>query len=320
MLKVMCVGASPDSVNNNAILRKFVTDGFKAILGETNVISSPLEFSHREAISFHPNIILAFGSCMPDSCYYISLREYCNQTNTLFLFWLHDDPYEFDFHIKVLPFADLIFSNDRFASLHYPRNTAVHLPLAGCNSSHYRPVKSEADMKYDFVFCGVAFENRKRLIKYLDPILKDLKCKIIGPGWSSVNLDYCKDGSLTNKDFADLVNNSKFVLNVGRDLNLANSRYHLNPSTPGPRTFETALAGGLQIQFTEGLEILDYLRKDQEILLFDSLNEFKNIIFAGSEEDRERIRKNAQQKVQQSHTYENRAQKIIETAKNLKPS
>ncbi|MBL7669094.1 MAG: glycosyltransferase [Bdellovibrionaceae bacterium] len=340
--KVMVVGASPDRLNTNSVLRGYVADGFSKILGSDHVLSVPMESVSQAVLKFQPDVVLVFGSCMPDSSYYISLRTHCDEMRVPLCFWLHDDPYEFDFFRKIVPYADHIFSNDRFASLHYPnkyqatlwqrrnkpdeerqaeekQETGIpekkkfvsHLPLAASETTHFFPILDESEMENDIFFCGVAFENRRQMIRDLHPILKKYRTYIVGPGWEDMGFQYCFGGNLSNREFARIANRSRFVLNMGRHGDLANSLYQLTPSTPGPRTFEAAMAGGLQLFFAEGLEILDYFSAPDEIFLFDSRNDVEEIFASQALSERCVCRANAQKRALRDHTYVNRARVVL---------
>jgi spore maturation protein CgeB len=99
---------------------------------------------------------------MPSSCDYTGLRSYCSSSSAALAFWLHDDPYEFDFNYKVYQYADFIFSNDKWAAVHIDRPNVFHLPLAADPKVHFRPINSNMDR--DVFFCGVAFPNRQQLL------------------------------------------------------------------------------------------------------------------------------------------------------------
>lgn len=311
--RVVVVGASQDRLNTNSVLRGYVAEGFRKILGDENVRSCPMESAFGETLRFNPDLVLVFGSCMPDSSYYIALRNHCDLVRAPFVFWLHDDPYEFDFHRKIVPYADFIFSNDRFATVHYPKGNACwHLPLAASKQVHFLRVLEESEMQHDIFFCGVAFENRKQVISDLDSILREYKSYIVGPGWGDMRLPYCFEGNLSNLDFALNANRSKFVLNIGRHGDIANNLYRLAPSSPGPRTFEAALAGGLQLYYPESLEILDYFRASEEIFLFDSKKSLSEILLNSNEQVRRAMRIGSQKAALEKHTYAHRAQIILD--------
>ena len=111
-LKVLICSASPDQVNQNAMLRNYVGRGFSEILTEDLVMTSSLDYAVEAAKTFHPDLVVVFGSCMPASADYTGLRGYCSRKGAVLVFWLHDDPYEFDFNYKIYQYADFVFSND----------------------------------------------------------------------------------------------------------------------------------------------------------------------------------------------------------------
>ena len=125
--KILITGASPDQLNRNTVLRGFVSEGFRQILGLVRV--REVSLTHVPAVmpEFRPDLVLVFGSCMPDECDYSALRHSCNQLGAKLAFWLHDDPYEFDHAYKATRHADYVFSNDAWATLHYSHPATHHL-------------------------------------------------------------------------------------------------------------------------------------------------------------------------------------------------
>lgn len=309
--KVMVSGASPDRLNNNAILRQYLGRGFAEIVGEKNVLTCCLEQAHIEARVFKPNLIVVFGSCAPSSCDYNSLRTYCSQKGALLVFWLHDDPYEFDFNSKIYNYADFIFSNDKWAAIHIDHPRVSHLPLAADSTAHYRPTRSIA-ISRDVFFCGVGFPNRRKLLEDCEEHLSHLKVDIFGCDWPDGRGIY-KNNRVPNALMPDYYASSLITLNIGRRFNLANNKYQLDASTPGPRTFEAAMAGAVQCFFLEGLEIEDYFKFGKEILVFDSPSELREIIehLRCDISFRNKIALNSQSRVMKNHTYAARAKEII---------
>jgi spore maturation protein CgeB len=304
-MKVLITGASPDNINNNFIMRNYVSEGLEEVFGESNVKNIPLQFCDKILSENRFNIIIVFGSCMPDNCYYGYLNKEANSTGAKLIFWLHDDPYEQDFNYKVLSLADYIFSNDKWATQFYRHENCFHLPMAASRKSHYRPI--HANWKFDLFFCGVAFQNRVQLIRDMSPILKSIECCIKGQDWPR-DLYFCSNERIPNKELPDYINSSKFTLNVGRHLSLGNDRYKLDASTPGPRTFESAMAGSAQLYFVESLEIEEYYQADKEIILFDSIRDIKNIFekFLDEPQSIVDIATNAQNRTLEQHTYKHR--------------
>jgi len=309
--KVLVTGASPDHLNRNTIMRDYVAEGFGQVLGTEAVKSIPLEYADTELMGFDADLVLVFGSCMPDYCDYGKLKAACDMRKATLAFWLHDDPYEFDFNYKVIDIADLIFSNDKWASRFYDHPKCYHLPMAASQSAHFREIRQRKDI--DLFFCGVGFENRRRLFKDLEPVFGRMEIRVIGDEWPA-DIPFAVNRRIDNKELADYLARSKISLNIGRHLCLANDRYKLDPSTPGPRTFEAAMAGSAQVYFVESLEIEEYYSDGKEILLVDDVKDLEQILvhYLDAPQEIVAIGKAAQERTLQEHTYKHRVIHILE--------
>lgn len=310
-LKVLVSGASPDNQNRNVVLRQYVVEGFSQLPQVAQALATPLEFAPERANEMRPDVVVCFGSCMPDDAEYARLRRYCTQSGSPMVFWLHDDPYEFDYNYKIRNVADIVFSNDRWCAEHYPHAFARHLPLAASERAHWRPVRADRDIS--IFFCGVAFANRKRLLGDLRQTLQRYDATILGDGWPS-DLSFCSNRRLPNDQLSNHYGRACVTLNMGRDFNYANDRFKLEPSTPGPRTFEAAMAGTTQAFFVGSLEITDYYRPGTEILLYNSAAEFSRLMdqVLSDRAGCMRIAEAAQSRTVVEHTYQSRAKRILD--------
>lgn len=310
-LRVLVTGASPDRTNRNTALRSYVFEGFQQLLGTEHVTHTPLEQAAKSISGGRPDVVICFGSCMPDDADYSDLRHLCDITGAVLAFWLHDDPYEFDFSYKVCSVADFIFSNDKWSALHYDHPRTFHLPLAASKSAHWRPLTNARDI--DIFFCGVAFPNRIRLLNDFKRVLANYRTSILGDQWPEDQLPFAKNRRLSNLELSNHYAQSLLTLNMGRDFHYANDRYKLEPSTPGPRTFEAAMAGTTQLYFVESLEIEDYYQPDKEIVLFDSMAELEKVVqeLTNDRQKAAEISAAAQTRTLSDHTYCNRAHFII---------
>jgi len=308
--RVLVIGASPDALNNNKHIRLHVTNGFKSCLGNGSAREVALEHAENAIMSWTPNLVVIFGSCMPDQSVYLGIDNLCKSHGIPIAFWLHDDPYEFDYSFKAVRIADWIFSNDRWASMHYKNANSFHLPLGACPTAHFREWSGEK--KHQIFFCGVAFPNRIQLISDLSSILSKYNTYICGREWPIEN-SYIKNEVVGNKEVSDLVSSSTMTINIGRNFNLANNQFQLDPSTPGPRTFEAAMSGTVQLYFSDSLEIADYFTPNKEILLFDSPNSFKLHIerILDQPEEAKSIAIAAQNRALADHTYESRCRQLL---------
>ncbi|RFU45985.1 glycosyltransferase [Paraburkholderia sp. DHOC27] len=310
--RVLVCGASPDSINQNAQLRRYVGEGFATVLGGASVRVCSLEAAEYVAQEFAPQLVVVFGSCMPSVSVYHGLKNFCIQNHAYLTFWLHDDPYEFDFNYKIFDDADMIFSNDRWAVSHYQHPHVYHVPLAASRAEHFRPLGARKDR--EVFFCGVGFANRVTLLRDCAAHLADVQVEIVGAEWPA-DISFARNERIDNAVLPDHYASSLMTLNIGRRYNLANARFNLDASTPGPRTFEAAMAGTVQCMFVEGLEICDYFDPDEgEILLFDTPAELRRQIDMLRDDPpaAARLAGAAQQRALRDHTYANRAARILE--------
>ncbi|MEC4596532.1 CgeB family protein [Burkholderia vietnamiensis] len=317
-MKVLIAGASPDAINNNAVLRGYVANGFRGLDKVADVTVCSLESATMIAKAAVPDLILVFGSCMPLEAHYLPLKQVAMDLGATMAFWLHDDPYEFDHAAKIVPLADIIFSNDKWTSTHYPHPHVVHLPLAADPNAHFRNFKTEKAR--DLFFCGVGFNNRVQLLRDCAAHLRDINVEVLGDGWPE-DLGFAANRRIRNDVLPDMYASSLITLNVGRRHNLANERFNLDASTPGPRTFEAAAAGTVQCMFVEGLEISDYYDESSgEILLFDSPAELRQHCEMLKDDPAmaKRISLAAQARTLRDHTYQNRAEKILHSVQRLR--
>ena len=309
-IKVLVCSASPDQVNNNSVLRGYVGRGFSELLPEGQVITCSLDYAVEAARRHHPELIVVFGSCMPASCDYTGLKTYCSRSGAALVFWLHDDPYEFDFNYKIYQYADFIFSNDKWATVHINRPNVFHLPLAADPQTHFRSLRSE--MERDVFFCGVGFQNRQQLLIDCAESLIPFRVEVLGAEWPEA-LNFCHNTRVSNEKLPNFYSNSLVTLNIGRRFNLANTKYQLDATTPGPRTFEAAMAGGVQCAYLEGLELADYFKFGEEILVFDSPSELCTLIdeLRSDPLRRNQIAEKSQARAIRDHTYAARAKVIL---------
>ena len=141
--------------------------------------------------------------------------------------------------------------------------------------AHSARLGAKPSTRRDVFFCGVAFPGRLRMLKDLSAVLDRAHTEVFGEGWDTDLLRFCKNDRLQPEQLPEYYASSAIVLNLGRDFHYANRKYQLAPSTPGPRTFEAAMAGACQFFFVDSLEILDYFHPDEEIVLFNDPTEFE---------------------------------------------
>jgi spore maturation protein CgeB len=311
---VLITGGTPDRTNTNVALRTFVAEGFADVLGKDRVVNVPSEIAAARVRITRPRLVVVFGSILLDQCEFSGLRRACDDAGTCLTFWLTDDPYEFDASAKITRLADHIFSNDRWTAEHYHRNNVWHLPLAASPRTHTTQNIIGSKTQRDVFFCGVGYPSRMRIVKDLRFILDRVQTEIVGDRWDTEALRFCRNERVPSEQLPQYYSSSAVVLNLGRDFHYANRRYQLVPSTPGPRTFEAAMAGACQLFFVDSLEVLDYFEADKEIILFNDPLEFEARLKELLEdvEHRQRIGAACRARCLRDHTYAVRARQILE--------
>ena len=308
--RMLITGAGPDALNHNTFLRSLVTEGFAAILGDESVSNISCNAAGAAIKDLSPEFVLCFGSAMPDASFLEHVANTTHSNGGVFGVWLHDDPYELDFRYRATSCADIIYSNDFWAASHYEHDRAFHLPLAASPTHHYRHIDTRRIN--DLYFCGAAFPNRIDFFRHLPAPAYPVHYLVEGPGWPS-DISYATQRRVDNDEVADSYSRSLAVINIGRHFDLANTHYALTASTPGPRTFEAAMAGTVQLFIVESLEILQYFSPTSEILLVDSVSDVPDIIsyLRTNDDAAHRIACAAQARALREHTYANRAARAL---------
>ena len=198
--------------------------------------------------------------------------------------WVTDDPYvrESD-NLKNAEIFDVIFTNDSGSVRHY-EGKARHLPFAANPRFNFQeiPARDQGHYLYDVLFVGTAWPNRVKFLRELMKGLPDVKFKVALP--SNEHLPTPNPGlppsvfnwRVPNSEMCRLANRSRIVLGLHRTFgpvqNCAESR------TPGPRLYETALAGGFQLIDLSLRETVEYFSLGNEIAGFSNLQECRDQI------------------------------------------
>lgn len=311
-LKVVITGTFPDRLNSNQVIRDYMAEGFADVLGKTAVSNVPIEIAAHTIRQQRPGVVFAMGSLVPDGAELWTIRRACDECNSQLVIWVHDDPYEFDYAYKAVLSADVIFTNDRGCVPYYSRDRVYHLPTAASASQHYRNLFPYCDRQIDLLFCGYAYPNRIDFMLRCAPILSQYRTMILGDNWP-VSLACAENKRVSNTQLSHLYSRARFTLNIGRHHSIANRRLELVPTTPGPRTFEAAMAGTVQLLVAESLEVVDYFEIGKEILLIDELTDLKRFLHDSDDTLLEQIAQASQARALRDHTYHKRAELVLET-------
>ena len=311
-ITVLICSDAPLESEANASIRGSIRDGWVDHLSATRVYSARLDSAISAIETMHPDLVLCVGSYLPETAYFGEATRAAREAGAVTAFWATEDPYEKDASYRIEQGFDAIFTCDRWTQRFYDHPRVFHLPLAGCPRRHHVPIRDDAERPIDMLFCGVAFANRCDIMTQLMPALKGLRISVIGPGWGAWGAGFSEQ-RIDKSRLIELYTQSKIILNLGRSLTFENSRYQIAPSTPGPRTFETAMAGALQFFHEDTLEIRDYFEED-EIPGFSGSLDFRRLLdrFLPARELRTRTAMRAQQRALSEHSYASRAQRMVD--------
>jgi spore maturation protein CgeB len=175
----------------------------------------------------------------------------------------------------------------------------------------------DASYEWDVVFCGVGFPNRRAWIEAISPVLSRHKTLVVGPEWPK--LPFVTADRIGNSKLTDLYNASRIVLNLPRSLNFFNAN-NFPASTPAPRTFEAAAAGGFQLAAADRPELHDCFKIPDEMDVFLSVKDLEEKIewYLANPGRRMEAARKAQARVLHDHTYDQRATTILDRARSLR--
>jgi len=310
-MNILIVSASPDHLNTNFKLRHSLALGFRQLSKKISTTECEL-ISATTLITFnYYDLVILFGSCAPNESYYLDIKSHCLRKDVPLAIWLHDEPYENHFIDKVVGIYDFLFINDKNTLCQMDLDNAYHLPLAA-DSSYYRaPARSVGDSQ--LFFCGHAHDNRIELIQDIISLNLDIPVAVYGSGWPEELNPSCLNIRLGSTKIADYYSSSLATLYIGRSVDISGNALNILPSTPGPRLFEAALAGALQLVHYTECEVNEFFDNGREFLTYDSPADVPLLLKEYSDANKRlSIIESAQKTALNRHTYKNRAQAIID--------
>ncbi|MGE8126354.1 glycosyltransferase family protein [Methylobacterium sp. NPDC080182] len=234
--------------------------------------------------------------------------------------WTTEDPYEREANVRGSGVFDLVFTND-LATVPAYGGRAHHLALGASSLFHDLPVlEDDARYRYDLLFIGTAWPNRVATLNALSAKLpRDVKFKLALPWNAHIGPPELEDEALVtdwrcgNRDFALLANRSRVVLTLPRIFSAARAD-QATGSTPPPRLFETALAGGYQVVVSPEPETAAYYTPGAEIALCDDEAGAVEAILTALTEPEARIARAraAQARTRAEHLYDHRVATILD--------
>jgi spore maturation protein CgeB len=288
-MRVVVSSGTADALNTNQRLRQRIAHGFHqlGLCSQHCAMEAVPALLQQQPV----DLLLITGSIADPSVDLAWLVRVARQRGSQVAFWLHDDPYEFDLHWRLAELGCPVFSNEPNCLPYYPPNCpALALALAASPLDDLSPAKTQpdqhpqaepADPEIDLAFCGVAFPQRIATLRQLAAAGFRVACW--GEGWpedlaGAVNL------RLEPLGLRQLYRRCRFVLNLGRDIAIANRRHQIAASMPGPRTFEAALFGAVQIHLGQSPRIGAYYGPEEGVIPAGSVEEVAALVKRATEE------------------------------------
>lgn len=268
-MRVLVSSGTPDAINTNQRLRLRIAHGFEQL----GLLSRACDVEQAPALlrQHAVDLLLITGSIADPGVDLLRLVRQARQHQTLVAFWLHDDPYEFDLHWRLTDLHCPVFSNEPNCLTYYPPGCRARpLALAASPLDAGPDNRAGSDADVDLGFCGVAFPSRIAVLRQLTAAGFSLACW--GEGWPD-DLAGGVNMRLGAAGLRQLYRRCRFVVNLGREVAIANQRYQIAASMPGPRTFEAALCGAVQLYLGQSPRIGEYYSPEQGVIPAGSVEE-----------------------------------------------
>jgi len=276
------------------------------------------EWCLAQVIEFQPEICIVMAQAPVTNLFVSRL----NERGIVTAFWFVENWRHLSYWKEIAPFYNLFFhiQPGEFDNKLDAIGCHCHFPIfTACDPELHAPVSLSPDeekiYKCDLSFAGAGYYNRIKMLKGLT----DYNLKIWGVNWNELELlPHVVEG---NKGF-DTEEYMKIVAGSKINLNLHSSVIHegVDPDADAinPRVFEIASAGGFQLcDPCKGLE--DLFDTQNEIPTYTDLKTLRDKIdyFLKHEEERQQIAQNAQKRALKEHTYEHRANQMLDYIKEF---
>jgi spore maturation protein CgeB len=310
-MRIVVSSGTADAINTNQRLRLRIAHGF----GELGLASRSCAVEQVPALlqQERVDLLLITGSIADPNVDLTWLVGRARQQQTRVAFWLHDDPYEFDLHWRLDGLNCPVFSNEPNCLPYYPASCqprALALAASPLDDLPGAAAAEEAHPEVDLGFCGVAFPQRIAMLRQLAAAGFSLACW--GDGWpddlrGSVNM------RLGPLGLRQLYRRCRFVLNLGREVAIANSRHQIASSTPGPRTFEAALLGAVQLHLGQSPRIARYYAPEEGVIPASCIEEVGALVerAQGDPSWRRHLGAAAAQHTRRHHLYRHRCHDLL---------
>lgn len=276
----------------------------------TNFLS---EWTYARVVEFAPDICIVIAQAPVGPKFPLRLAK----EGIVTAFWYVENWRHLPYWQDIAPYYDCFFHiqpgefENKLTEIGCPAHAHVQ---TACDPEVHRPVELTADEQREFgcdvSFAGAGYHNRIQVFRGLT----DYNFKIWGVNWPARELQphLCRrEQRFDAAQFARIVAGSKI------NLNLHSSATHegVDPKCDAinPRVFEIAACGGFQLcDPCTGLDALfDF---DTELPVYRDLNELRQKIdyFLAHPDQRTQIATRARERVLRDHTYEKRAQQMLD--------
>jgi glycosyltransferase involved in cell wall biosynthesis/spore maturation protein CgeB len=300
----------------------YITLGIADALRRHPSVEKLVLATHGDAIhkftTEHLDTFIAFGGCETHTDI---LARLC-YLSELSILWTTEDPYQLAENVRQSTCFDVVFTNDKSSVSAYGQK-AHHLPLAASELfQDFEVQKDDAQYLYDLLFVGTAWPNRVRSLNRILSAFDDrLKVKLALPWNDFIGPPLLQDHQMLtdwrcgNRDFARFANRSRVVLTLPRHFS-ASSEVQAVGSTPPPRLFEVALAGGFQIVVSPEPETSAYYEPDKEFVACSTEDQAILVIqeMLASPDKRIAMASRARERTMREHLYSNRVDEMLDLA------
>jgi spore maturation protein CgeB len=271
------------------------------------------EWSYAQVAEFAPDICIVIAQAPVDNRFPARLA----QAGIVSAFWYMENWRHLPYWQEIAPLYDSFFhiQPGEFEQELTRAGCRHHAFVqTGCDPEIHKPVElSEEDQTEfgcDISFAGAGYYNRNQVFAGLT----DYDFALWGVDWSHRNLDPLvrkPNERFTPETFAKMVAASKITLN----LHSSTSHPGIDPNCDAinPRVFEIAACGGFQLcDPCKGLE--NYFDFESELPVYRDLHELRQQIdyYLAHPDERQAIAQRARERALSEHTYEKRAQQMLD--------
>ena len=309
-MRILVSSGTSDAINTNQRLRRRIAHGFQQLGYQS--LESPIEEVPNLLEFKEIDLLLVTGSIADSSIDLAEIVRLANSRQVAVAFWLHDDPYEFDMHWRLASLNCPVFSNESNCIPYYPNSfRAKALALAASPLDDLAlPTVVNPEPEVDLAFCGVAFPQRIAIIRQLANAGFSIACW--GEGWPD-DLKCTFNFRLGPAGLRHLYSRCCFVLNLGREVPIANKSKQIASSTPGPRTFEAGLMGAVQLYLGQSPKIANFYTQAEGVIPVRRVDEIRTLVQKGREDHnwRQKLAERARRRTKRDHLYRHRCHDLL---------